>query len=173
MTKNSNESLSEFFHLKSDDCQVRASLDNSFFTLIKLSSGNFEPDWKFQVKDIIGSYIEESYLTNDSSICLVIILYPKYENNKRRKLSFELVYKKFEQKSKNLSMVKKFKNFLDKITKPENSKPFLVFLNPNSGSGKATKLYFNQVASTWRQANIIFKVIDTCNFSFFVLKIAI
>ncbi|CAF0716578.1 unnamed protein product [Brachionus calyciflorus] len=149
---NENVIIGDFFHLKNDQTKLKVCL---YKTFIEIS------DKKFSLNDFIGFYIEESYLSNDPTVTLALSFYPKLENNKRRRVSYELQFKKFKTKSQNLSFVSKFKDAFDRVTKSDNSKPFLVFLNPNSGSGKAIKLFFNQIVPMWKEMNIKFKVIDT------------
>lgn len=69
----------------------------------------------------------------------------------RKRLAIELNYSKFTNLKDNLKQLKEWQTILDKQLK---QKPFLVFVNPNSGSGKASKLCLNNVLKVWNQANI-------------------
>ena len=53
------------------------------------------------------------------------------------------------------------------------AKPFLVFINPNSGAGKAHLLFKERIVPLWAEANIPYEMVLTSNFPLFYLKVKI
>ena len=110
------------------------------------------------LSDLAGYYLEESFKANDPSVSFIFNFYPKFKKHKllRKRLAIELNYSKFTNLKDNLKQLKEWQTILDKQLK---QKPFLVFVNPNSGSGKASKLCLNNVLKVWNQANITNNII--------------
>jgi sphingosine kinase len=98
----------------------------------------------------------------------------------RKRIALELTFSKFSTYEENLLYVNNWHNQLDvlnksllyelwlKSVKPSNSshhevvsrvyheklfKPFLVFINPKSGSGKAKTIYYERVVPVWSESN--------------------
>ena len=107
----------------------------------------------FMLKDLAGSFLEEPFQHDDSSVKLLLYFYCKLKQHKflRKQLTLELKYVKHKHLTANLLRVKEWKKAIDSDLKKQ--KPFLVFVNPNSGSGKASKLCLNNMLKVWSQAN--------------------
>lgn len=104
------------------------------------------------LNDLAG-YFVENWFQQKENLDLILNFYPKLEKHKflRKKQSVELRYSKHESLDSNLTHLKEWETVLDKYIK---QKPFLVFVNPNSGSGQASKLLINYVLKVWNQAGL-------------------
>lgn len=120
-----------------------------------------ENELNYEIKDVIGCYIEEPYALNDKKVTLNIFIFAKQDSNKRKKITLRLIYDKYKKKSLNLKKMVDFKKNIDQLIEKEDKRAFLVFVNPNSGSGKASRLMLNQVIKIWRLANVKFRIIET------------
>ncbi len=107
----------------------------------------------FKLNDLAGVFLEKPFQSDDSSVKLLLYFYVKMKEHKfaRKKLTLELEYDKHKKMNSNLFKVKEWKKAIDLSLKKQ--KPFLVFINPNSGSGKASKLCLNNMLKVWNQAN--------------------
>lgn len=139
---------------------IRVEVYEHFLKIVLLNDES-KSETKYDNKDIIGCYIQEPYAKNDQKVNLIINFYPKKDGNKRQNVSLQLNYNKYNKKSINLKKVLNLKKNIDRLIESQDSRPFLVFLNPNSGSGKASKLMIYQVVSLWKLANVKFKIIET------------
>lgn len=148
---------------------IQVEVYEHFLKIIFLNNEN-KSEIKYDMKDIIGCYIQKPYAYNDQKVNLTINVFPKKDGNKRQKVCLHLIYDKYNKKSINVEKVLNLKKLIDRFTENQDSRPFLVFLNPSSGSGKASKLMFYQVVSLWKLANVKFKIIETSIFFLNVLN---
>lgn len=125
------------------------------------------------IDDMSGSMIGKSLKKNDKNAYLTIYAYPKekkknkkVESLKRKRITVELECGLFNTYDENLMHVNKWQKHLESIIKNKefdsslvdnnnnNDKPYLVFVNPKSGSGKAKNIYFERIIPVWSEANI-------------------
>ncbi|CAF0860727.1 unnamed protein product [Brachionus calyciflorus] len=144
---------------------------------IKFSSINSSlPDLIIFLKDIAGSSIGKSHKKDNSSSYLILYVYLKNEiNSKRKRLTYELEFAKFEIYDENFKHVSNWHNELDRLLKEKikkssgccnKLKPYLVFVNPKSGAGKAKNIYFERVCPIFAEANISDTLVFTQNPNF-------
>ena len=121
---------------------------------------------KLFMNDIAGSLVEAPFKTNDTNAYLILYAYPRSASNrlKRRKLTLEYVYYKHKTVTDNLSRVniwdEKIKFLLRNHSQVE-PKPFLVFVNPVSGSGNARRIMLRHVLKVWNESNSTNKILLT------------
>lgn len=120
---------------------------------------------KLFLNDIAGSIAEEPFRTNDTNAYLIIHAYPRSASNKlkRRKLTLEFLYSQNKSASDNLRRVKTWDEKIKGLLRNSSNetKPFLVFVNPVSGSGNARKIILKHVLKVWNESNISNKVLLT------------
>lgn len=120
--------------------------------------------------DIAGTTVEEPYAENDKNAFLILNTYPICEKNRRTKVTFELVFEKYETREENLNIAKIWHNYLESLINYSDvsiqikPKPFLVFVNPNSGSGKASNIFLKHVTKVWNEASLFNHIIVTRNY---------
>lgn len=122
------------------------------------------------IEDMTGSYIEKSYTPFDSGAYLILNAYPKTNNqNKRRKVSIELKYALNKDLDENFKYVNQWHLKIEELIRKSNEfeeetstkKPYLVIINPKSGSGQAPKIFLQNVIKIWTEAKIYNKIIVT------------
>jgi sphingosine kinase len=138
-------------------------------------SGNLN---ELRLSDVIGTFVERPHKTNDNNAYLIINAYPSGETPagsvvaKRLKLCVELAYSNASRPNNlkyNMIVAQRWHDtlkWLFSIQKSINDrcvpkKPYLVFVNPYSGSGKASKLFIKCVAPIWMQAALPYKIVLT------------
>ncbi len=159
--------LEDVFQIRDINDNIKVGLNND---CIIFNSNGFKNE-KLYLKDLIGTKYEKSYRTNHASCSLILTSFPFEDDTqiKRTKKRLELVYSKFKHNSeKNIAVVKKWHDTITKLLNTEtneynSNKPFLVFLNPKSGSGKAMKIYVKNVFNIWIDANLVNEIVETGN----------
>jgi hypothetical protein len=180
--------LSNEFKLVSTGRTARVELYADRIRIVDIES---EDDDELRLSDVIGTFAERPYKTNDNSAYLIINAYSANDSNaagaaalnesnrnqsksgaKRVKLFVELAYSNDARPNNlkyNMIVVQRWHDTLKwllSIDKPTNDrcvpkKPYLVFVNPYSGSGKACKLFIKRVAPLWSQAAFPYKIVLT------------
>jgi diacylglycerol kinase family enzyme len=96
--------------------------------------------------------------------------YPKTSyKNKRRKVSIELKYALNKDLEENLKYVNKWHLYIEELIRKSDEleeksslkKPYLVIINPKSGSGQASKIFLQNVIKIWTEAKTYNKIIVT------------
>ena len=172
MSKETKLILSDKFYSPKLKDQINVDLNET--TLILYNSNVRE---ELLLDDLIGSFAEDSF--NLDHLCgsrLILNSFPRTNPKelKRHKISIELIYNSNKNDQKNSSIVKNWQNQLELLTKHQiyneisavgnaliKTKPLLIFVNPNSGAGKANKLFIYQISRVFNQANCKTKVIIT------------
>jgi len=122
------------------------------------------------LQDMTGSFVEKSYSAFDSGAYLILNAYPKTNNqNKRRKVSIELKFSLYKNLEDNFNYVYNWNLKIDELIKQSNelhgeqssNKPYLVIINPKSGSGQAPKIFLQNVIKIWTEAKLYNKIIVT------------
>lgn len=130
----------------------------------------------YSMNDIVGCSIGKGEHSNDLKAYLTIYIYPigNKKTLKRKRCTLELEYDKHSTFDKNLDSIKEWSIKLNAIlsknneTEADQQKPFLVYINPNSGAGKAKNIFFERIVPLWAEANVPYKVIMTkyANFAY-------
>ena len=156
-----------------------------------------KPDLVLNISDIAGTSICKGHNKSDNKSYLTIYSYLRSKNKpsetKRKRFVVELacsasenyddnflITKKWNTKVSNLIKVNLFDskqqqqtnsgNEADNISRiQEFFKPFLIFINPNSGAGKAKSIYNERVTPVWSEANQADTVVYTSKYVF-ILK---
>lgn len=127
-------------------------------------------DRQIRLEDVVGCRVEESYMDNDPRVFILVDTCERINasasRSSRKHGSIRMVVSSGVNKSHNLNVAKKWdrnvKLALQNFNFYQNKKkPFLVFVNPKSGSGKATQLFLKQTVSIWNKANASFEVVLT------------
>jgi sphingosine kinase len=139
--------------------------------------------------DVSGVDVIKASSPNDKKSILVINLYPKeddmklnrqYQVNsndtqvpiansmkKRVNITIKLGFNSLTTADLNFEHLTKWKDEINKCiannhrSEPINGKNYLIFLNPHSGSGRATQIYNNNVLKVFDQADIYNKLVIT------------
>ena len=91
-------------------------------------------------------------------------MYPRVKINdlKRKRDVVIFKYSSKDTYQKNLDVVKVWAGKIGKLLSRDSpTKPFLVYVNPNSGSGKAESLFLERVKPVWAEACIPYKLVKT------------
>lgn len=123
------------------------------------------PDTILSIKDVAGSRVAKSPKSDDQSSFLLIYAYIKNSKNeisKRKRVCYELAFTNFSTYEENSAHISKWFNEIDRILKKRlvtsigssKLKPFLVFVNPKAGSGRAKNIYFERVSPIFAEASI-------------------
>ena len=150
---------------------VQVTLDKTHLSITSLDGVEKNA---IKLKEITGTKCEKPYRTNSVQCSLIMNAFPSFSNelkltpdglfnqSKRKKVQFELNFSKFQTINENLEVVQKWHDTLsDQLMVENSSKPFLVFVNPHSGSGKAAKILLKNVFNTWNEVNVSAHVIQT------------
>lgn len=118
----------------------------------------------------------------------------------RKRVTLELTFSKYPTYDENLAHLNNWHNQLDTLGKrllyetylgmiqptsssdSENNdhlrlvyeklfKPFLVLVNPKSGSGKAKNIYYERVVPVWAESNQQYQIVFTRNIKFYLEKV--
>lgn len=152
--------LSDHFINQKSKTKLKVEL---YLNFIKFYSKNDIPDLILNLNDLAGSSIAKGDKKDDKSSYLILYTYIKSSKNsnlKRKRVTYELSFSQFNTYNENLVHVLKWHSELDKILKQRlwpdinKLKPFLVFVNPNAGSGKAKNIYFERVRPIFSEASI-------------------
>ena len=183
---NLHKNLIKFFNLKNSNQEIDPETTQA--------------DLVLSISDIAGTSICKGHTKSDNKSYLTIYSYLRSKNKpsetKRKRFVVELacsasenyednflITKKWNTKVGNLIKVNLFDskqqqqqktnsgNEADHISKIEEFfKPFLIFINPNSGAGKAKGIYSERVTPIWSEANQADTVVYTSKF-IFILKV--
>lgn len=143
-----------------------------YTNFLKLYAKNDKPDLIIDLKDLVGSSIGKGHKKEDQNSYLILYTYIKNTKNsesKRKRITHELSYSHYSTYEENLVHVSKWHTQLDQILKkrlfPENCKPkpFLIFVNPNAGSGRAKNIYYERVCPILSEASISDVLVFTRN----------
>ena len=141
--------LSDTFLNLNTNSNVTVDLYDSYINIYTNNNLN----QKMMINDLAGYFIEKPFVNKDLSVGLVLNFYPKFKKYK----SIDLKYSRCKLLNDNLNKINEWKKALNSVIHINNNKlnkPFLVFLNPNSGSGKASKLWLNNIFKVWNEANL-------------------
>lgn len=187
-TNNNNVSsaalLSDTFsHMKMRG-QVRVDLFNTHLDLVDLANKSWRK--RLLIQDIAGSSISKSSRdTSDCHVALTIYAYPRLSqaasHSKRKRTQIDLCMNKFDSYEQNVAAADAFHQKLTFLTKngtdadalersyssttSNDTKPFLVFINPHAGAGKAQRIFFEHALPVWSQANIPYTLVLTSKLS--------
>lgn len=124
--------------------------------------------------DLMGCMVEQSNEMQDEQVYLVLNVYTRESTAQqgkkalRKQVCYRLAYGKHDNRAENLQAVNKWHSCLSQILNERNDydnkrKPFLTFVNPNSGSGKAGGIFLRHAVNIWHQSNVCFETIITGN----------
>jgi len=117
--------------------------------------------------DLAGTLVERPFKTNDTSVYLIVNAYPRTLNNrlKRRKLTLEFAFDRHKHLIENFNRVNAWHERINALLNGDSVevvlKPFLVFVNPVSGSGNARRLVLEHVLKVWNEANVKSRIVLT------------
>lgn len=164
------------------------------YNVEKSGDVNTVADLILNLKDVAGSSVGKGKEDTDVKSYFTIYAYIKPSSNKiskRKRKTFEFAYSKFATYDENFSHVNKWhlklynllrlKTFIHQQRMINEShenghsqqpghrevllaKPFLVLVNPKSGSGKGKNIYFERALPVWAEANIPDTTVFTRNF---------
>ncbi len=122
------------------------------------------PTRSLPLKDLAGSLIGKSGKKNDKNAYLTLYAYPATRKHnelvKRKRLTIELASNKFDTHEENLSYMNQWQKNIEALVKKkeldsdQNEKPYLIFVNPKAGAGKAKNIYYERIVPVWAEANI-------------------
>ena len=155
-----------------------------FFNIKKNNEPSTQPSLTISLADFCGSHVTEGHQKNDQKTYLTIYAYvsKKMPNEKtkkpnkikkRKRLQLKLSYDKHSTRDENLTHVNHWQNQLAMLSRLQSQanalgsdsdsflKPFLVLVNPKSGSGKAKTIYSKKIVSVWNESNQQHKLVLT------------
>jgi hypothetical protein len=170
------------------DCVIKEDtfiLDNKhpvrlqlFKQRLQIHKQNNKNNINLLISDIAGCLIAiQKKNPKNSSACLTIYAYPvkkriddKYADRKR--ITLELFYNKADnQFDQNLAFINEWHKSIQSLIKKswmdsssddnELIKPFLIFVNPHSGAGRAKNLYYERIKPVLAEANCPHHIIMT------------
>ena len=160
--------LSDVFKKRENESDLhRLDLYANRLEIKPLKSDSSNEKVKIFLKDLAGTLVERPFRTNDSNVYLIINAYPRTTINrlKRRKLSIEFAFNRHKQLKENFNRVNIWHENVDALLKSGKEysyhKPFLVFVNPVSGSGKSRRLVLQHVLKVWNEADVRYKIVLT------------
>jgi hypothetical protein len=154
--------LTETFKDHNGKDLVKVCVNESSIKVYNLKSTKSNPDKIYYMRDVAGCSVGKSPKQNDLKAYLTIYMYPRVKaNNSKRKREVAIFeYSSKESYENNLEIVKNWSEQLKKmLSKDLSGKPFLVYINPNSGSGKARNLFLERVKPIWAEASIPYAVV--------------
>jgi sphingosine kinase len=175
LNTNSTDTMDEFILTKDfiyykTQIQVKVNLYSDCIRIFKYKHKNkqtIELDKLVLFNDLVGCSIGKGPKAQDTRAYLTLYTYPKINSSKsqkRQRVVIELALNEHAKFEDNLEVLKEWSNEISKCLSREdssNEKPFLVFVNPNSGSGKASNLFKERILPVWSEANIPFKFVQT------------
>lgn len=138
------------------------------------SSDDQQPsDLILHLNDVAGVRVGQGHEASDVKAYLTFYAYVKPINkktpSKRKRLSVELAYSKYSTFDENSTACKLWEKQIHDLMKSHLNqriqttrnahmtdtfdKPFLVFVNPKSGSGKAKAIYYERVLPVWAESS--------------------
>ncbi len=175
--------LTEKFNYHKKKQAVNLSLDAQSLRFYNVKSSNSselqqQPDLILSLDDVAGVTVAKGHSKSDQRAYLTIYAYVKAsgkKNAKRKHKTIELAYSKHATFNENLTGVYQWEQqvnaalraslqkrsdrinsqFLNHIRNHDTylSKPFLIFVNPKAGSGKAKTIYYERVLPVWAESN--------------------
>ena len=162
--------LSEKFIYYKSKQSVRVNLHKNLIKFFNLKNPNQEidpettkPELVFNISDIAGSSICKGHNKSDNKSYLTIYSYLRSKNKpsetKRKRFVVELACSTSENYEDNFLIISKWQKQISSLIKVslnesnEFVKPFLVFVNPKAGAGKAKNIYNERVTPIWSEAN--------------------
>jgi hypothetical protein len=147
-----------------------------------LGNGAARPTLSLAISDLAGSIAGRGNKKNDTRAYLTVYAYPQRaeKGNRRHRVCVELAYGKCASYEENLSAVSVWHRRIDAVLKKKIAvqqqqqrrlsgsgdvaeastsnisnlqKPYLVFVNPVSGAGKAKNIYFERIVPVWAECN--------------------
>ena len=143
---------------------------------------------RLMLRDVSGVSVgrNESTQSSDTRACLNIYAYPRSNDKndlRRRLVTKSLFYDKHKDYELNHKTLTDWQNRINALMRqseqegsslehafgaslvlnanPECLKPFLVLVNPQSGAGKAQKIFFDHVLPVWVQSDTRYTVVLT------------
>jgi hypothetical protein len=171
------------YYKKKQAVNVNLHAQSLKFYDVKSTSSNVTPppqqaDLVLSLDDVAGVSVGKGHSKSDQRAYLSIYAYVKVatkKNAKRKRKTVELACSKHATFSENLTIVYEWEREINttlranlqkrsdtinatciaNIRNPESylSKPFLIFVNPKSGSGKAKSIYYERVLPVWAESN--------------------
>lgn len=142
-----------------------------------LPSKNEPPYLAIKFEDIAGSVIAKGKKESDTMVFLTVYAYIFVNKKKSRKRKqVELEYNVHKTYNENMAVVDVWHKRIDQLVKrnilhkyvdqsecilEQINKPFIVFVNPKSGSGLAKSIYQERILSVWSESNVSHKVVFT------------
>ena len=151
--------LCEEFICENNEGIAKVCLYNDYVKVFNLKSQKM-----YSMRDIVGCSVARSPNKTDKKAYLTLYMYPRVKINElKRKRDVKIFeYSKNDTYERNLDVVKNWSEQIEKILSSDlSSKPFLVYINPNSGSGKAKSLFLERIKPVWSEANIPFRIVMT------------
>ena len=160
--------LTETFKYQNSRDLVKVCLHEDSIKVFNLKSEKLTPDKAFFMRDIAGCSVAKSPKQNDKKAYLTVYMYPRIKKNsckessKRKREIAVFEYSNKDTYEGNLEVVKGWSEQLMKmLSRDLLGKPFIVYINPNSGSGKARTLFLERIKPIWAEASIPYAVILT------------
>lgn len=156
-----------------DEFSYKSDLDRLFRVCLcekhleVFDNGDAQNGKIIHLSDIIGSKVEESYTADDPSAFLIVDICQRLKSGKNMRKQFSIrLASSGKSKQQNFSLVKKWHLHLSKCSDnldyyENKTKPFLIFVNPNSGSGKANVIFLKHTVNIWNQADAPFEPVIT------------
>jgi sphingosine kinase len=153
--------LSDEFNYENNGEKVQAYLFND---LIKAVNYRTNKPCFYYMRDMAGCSVAKSQKQNDLKAYLTIYMYPRVKINdlKRKRDVVIFEYSSKDSYQKNVDVVNIWAEKIRRILSRDSpSKPFLVYVNPNSGSGKAESLFEERIKPVWAEACIPYMLVKT------------
>ena len=190
-TANDNVIMSDLFTSKNNE--YRLDLCASYLELVPIATRKGKADkssLRLLLRDVSGVSVgrNESAQSSDTRACLNVYAYPRNDKNdlRRRLVTKALFYDKHKDYELNHKTLTDWQNRICALMRqseqeasslehtfgaslvvsnacPESLKPFLVLVNPQSGAGKAQKIFFDHVLPVWVQSDTRYTVVLTSN----------
>jgi sphingosine kinase len=145
---------------------------------VELSTSKNEPPFlAIKFEDMAGCVIAKGKKESDTMAFLTVYAYIFVNKKKSRKRKqVELEYALHKTYNENMVFVDVWHKRIDQLIKQnilqkyaeqsqlsveQLNKPFIVFVNPKSGSGLAKSIYQERILSVWSESNVTHKVFFT------------
>ncbi len=140
-----------------------------FFYQTHKNVSDLQPNFILFMKDVAGSIVvQDNVNTNTNEVFWTVYAYPKEKylsqpQSKRKSQIIKLKCTQFDNFVKNLNLANEWHTnlhflILNESIKNENresnEKPFLFYVNPKAGAGKAQKIYNSQILPVLTEANV-------------------
>lgn len=175
---------------KSQQVKVELYADHLEFHNI-VDKKNNTKSIKYHVKDIVGSKVAKGRLKNDTNAYLTIYMFlpttsssTSSQPKQRKRLVFELECSKHPTLDENLHYINKWHVKIEQLIRQDTvnklsahystaiatnldaikrqlEKPYLIFVNPKSGAGKAKNIYHEHVVPVMAESSVSNTVVFT------------